>query len=229
MKVYLLFVSQGKNLIDRYVHEANASIFTLKQNGFEQIEPLLAEPDKGFILLTAHTGNWQVAMTVLERLGRKVHLLMRPEDHPASEETLKIQRDEGNIHIISVDGPMGGMVETMQALSKGDIVSIMGDRHYGSRAVPVEFLGETAQFPCAAFLIAATAGCPVVTLLSAKSATQQYDVDIVDVFEPKWNRSESKEVQLKQWTQRFATVLESYLQPRPLQCFLFHDIWETSS
>ncbi len=226
-KVYLLFVSQGKNLIDRYVHQANAAVFDLQKRGFEQLDAM--NPETGFVLLTAHTGNWQIAMTVLERLGRTVHLLMRPEDNPAVQESLRVQEEGAQIKIISVDGPMGGMVETMQALGRGDIVSIMGDRHYGARSVPVDFLGGTAQFPCAAFMIAATAGCPVVTLLSSKSGTRTYCVDIADVFTPKWNRREPKGAQLQQWTQHFASVLEAYLKPRPLQCFLFHDIWETAS
>lgn len=225
-QIYQLLISQGKNLIDRYVHQSDSSVFTLKKNGFEQVDQL--DRQKGFVLLTAHTGNWQIAMTALEQMGRPVHLLMRPEDNPAVQESLRIQEENERIKIISVDGPMGGMVETMQALERGDIVSIMGDRHYGRRSVSVDFFGDTARFPCAAFLIAAGARCPVVTLLSSKAGTQEYHVDIADCFTPQWNRGESKETQLQQWTQRFVSVLEDCLQERPFQCFLFHDIWETA-
>jgi predicted LPLAT superfamily acyltransferase len=226
LKVYLLFVSQGKSLIDRYMHGANSSVFALQKAGFENLDAIPSE--QGFILLTAHIGNWQIAMTALKQMGRTVYLLMRPEDNPAVQESLRVQEENERVKIISVDGPMGGMVEAMQALERGDVVSIMGDRHYGSRAVPVDFIGARAQFPCAAFLIAAAAHCPVVTLLSSKSGTHSYQVDIVDVFEPQWTRGETKDAQLRQWVQRFASVLEAYLEPRPLQCFLFHDIWESS-
>jgi len=224
--VYRLFISQGKNLIDHYVHAADATVFDLQERGFEKLDEL--DPKQGFVLLTAHTGNWQVAMTALECLGRTVHLLMRPEDNPAVQESLHIQHVNEKLKIIPVDIYMGGLVETMQALEKGDIISVMGDRHYGHRAVPVEFLGETAQFPCAAFMLAAAARCPVVTLLSSKAGTRVYHVDIADCFTPQWKRGEPKEKQLQQWTQRFAAVLEDYLKERPLQCFLFHDIWETA-
>ncbi len=223
-RVYQLFISQGKNLIDRYVHAADPSVFHLQKHGFEKLDAL--DTKQGFILLTAHTGNWQIAMTVLERLGRTVHLLMRPEDNPAVQESLSIQQEEEKIKIISVDGPMGGMVETMKALEKGDVVSIMGDRAYGSRSVSVDFIGETAHVPCAAFMIAAAAKCPVVTLLSSKADTHTYHVDIADSFTPKWEQGEPRDQQLQAWTQRFASVLETYLKTRPLQCFLFYDIWK---
>lgn len=225
--VYRLFISQGKNLIDRCVHSAKPTLFDLQQCGFEKLDAL--DPNRGFVLLTAHIGSWQVAMTALERQGRMIHLLMRPEENPAVQKSLRVQEENERVKIISVDGPMGGMVEAMQALEKGDVVSIMGDRHYGSRAVSVEFIGERARFPCAAFLMAASAHCPVITLLSSKTDLYTYHVELADCFAPKWDRSRPKEEQLQQWTQRFATVLESYLKECPLQCFLFHDIWESAS
>ena len=228
-RVYLLFVSQGKNLIDRYVYAANPSVFHLEECGFEKLDALRADSKQGFVLLTAHTGNWQIAMTVLDRFDRTVHLLMRPEDNSAVQESLQIQNENGKIKIISVDGPMGGLVEAMQALEKGDVVSIMGDRAYGARSVPVDFIGAPAQFPCAAYLMAASAQCPVVTLLSSKADTYKYEVEISDCFTPKWERGKSKNSQLQAWTQRFATILDRYLKTRPFQCFLFHNIWESTS
>ena len=225
-KAYLLFVSQGKNLVDRCVHSANPTLFDLQQIGFETLDAL--DPNKGFVLLTAHTGNWQVAMTALQQQGRTIHLLMRPEDNPAVQKSLRVQEENERVKIISVEGPMGGMVEAMQALERGDVVSIMGDRHYGSRSVPVEFMGELAQFPCAAFLLAASSHCPVLTLLSSKTDLYTYQVEVADHFMPEWDRRRPKEEQLQEWTQRFASVLESYLKECPLQCFLFHDIWEST-
>lgn len=226
-RVYQLFISQGRTLIDRFANGANPDLFEKHKSGFEMLDQIA--PDQGFVLLTAHVGNWQMAMTALQRMGRTAHLLMRPEDNPAVQESLQVQTEEDRLKIISVDGPMGGMVETMRALEQGDVVSIMGDRHYGRRSVPVTFFGETARFPCAAFLIAASAKCPVVTLLSSKTGTRIYQVDIADCFTPQWNRARPKDEQLQEWAQRYASVLEDYLQKQPLQCFLFHDIWETDS
>lgn len=226
-QVYRLFISQGKNLIDRFAHSRRPDLFKIETRGFEILNEM--NPKQGFVMLTAHVGNWQIAMTALQKLGRNVHLLMRPEDNPAVQQSLQVQQENERVKIISVDGPMGGMVETMKALEQGDVVSIMGDRHYGRRAVPVEFFNDTARFPCAAFLIAAGANCPVVTLLSSKTDTNRYQVSIADSFTPQWDRTKSRDEQLTIWTQRYASVLENYLQKKPLQCFLFHDIWETPS
>src|SRR5512146_2663162 len=61
--VYLLFVSQGKCLIDRYAVAAGYNDIAIEIKGYDKLRQLLAEQDKGFILLTAHVGNWQLAMT----------------------------------------------------------------------------------------------------------------------------------------------------------------------
>ena len=82
LDVYRLFVSQGKSLIDRYYVAAGGPGIDMEMHGYDRIRELLSG-GKGLILLTAHVGNWQVAMTALRRLGRTVHLLMRPEDNAA--------------------------------------------------------------------------------------------------------------------------------------------------
>ncbi len=222
---YLLFVSQGRCLIDRYCHTYGGVTFDIKLNGFDKLDALLASGSQGFVLLTAHVGNWQIAMTALQRMKRPVHLLMRPEDNPAVRDSLRVQQVGESVSIISVDAPMGGIVEAMNAIARGDIVSIMGDRHYGHRAVSIDFLGQQASFPCAPFVMAAAARCPVVVMLSAKTGEKTYVVEVCDVFHAKSQREAGRGRAHQHNAQRFANQLENWLVRYPMQCFLFHDIW----
>ena len=102
----------------------------------------------------------------------------------------------------------------------------MGDRSYGFSSLPVSFMGDEAHFPYGAFTIAAAAECPVVILLSAKTATRHYCIDIASVIYPKYEKGLDKRSQLKVWLGQYAKVLEAYLQEHPFQSFLFHDVWE---
>jgi predicted LPLAT superfamily acyltransferase len=90
----------------------------------------------------------------------------------------------------------------------------------------VEFLGGQAFFPYSAFQMAASAGCPLVVLLSAKTGENDYTVDIPDVFDPAWMPQNKKREQLRDWVQRYAQILEAYLREYPMQYFIFHDLWE---
>jgi predicted LPLAT superfamily acyltransferase len=226
--VYRLFVSQGKCLIDRYAVAAGYDDITIEIRGFEKLRDLLAEQEKGFILLTAHVGNWQVAMTALRRLGKTVHLMMRPEDNRAVKESLNIDTEGEGVRIIFTDDPLGGVIEAMKALNQGSLVSIMGDRAYGYSAVEVPFLGGDVRFPFGAFSIASAARCPVVVLLSMKVGTKKYIVDVSHVIPAPGGGRDRRDAEMRGAAQEFARILEEYVVKYPFQWFVFRDIWKSN-
>lgn len=225
VRVYKLFISQGKQLIDRYVSIAGAKKFDIQLKGYDKLKALLENKNQGLIILTAHVGNWQIAMTTLSEFQRKVYLVMRPEDNQAVASSLNISKEKDFIRVINPEGFLGNVVEIIKALSEGDFVSIMGDRKYGFKGVEVKFFGDTAYFPFGAFSIAQAAKVPIVLLLSAKIDTCKYEIDVTNIFYPK-EESRNKKEQLKVAVQEFANVLEQYIRRYPYQCFLFHDVWK---
>jgi predicted LPLAT superfamily acyltransferase len=224
--VYRIFINQGKILIDRYYVLSGQGEFEYELHGYDQLQQLLRNSGKGFIMLTAHVGSWQVAMNFLKRLNRTVYLLMRPEDNVVIKDSLGIRSEQENIRIIFSDNFLSGVIEAVQALKQGNIVSIMGDRGYGSRSVEVSFLGGTVQLPHGAFSIAAAVQCPLIVLLSAKISATQYSVDTSHVLYPRYSSRTKKDAEIKGYVQKFAYILEEYTERYPFQWFVFHDIWE---
>lgn len=222
--VYRLFISQGKNLIDRHYLVAGVGRFAVRVGGEADLRAVMGG-QQGVVLVTAHVGNWQMVMDSLGMFQRKVHLVMRPEDNPAVRESLRVGAQGAAVEIISPEGFLGGVVETMNALGRGDVVSLMGDRSYGFSPVEVAFLGGTAWFASGAFHIAAMANCPAVVLLSAKTGVYDYEVTLASVSHPRYQPGVPKAEQLRAWVQEFARTLETYLDRHPYQCFLFYDIW----
>ncbi len=224
--VYRLFVAQGKQLIDRFAIISGSNIFDIELKGYERLSALLADKNKGFVLLTAHVGSWQVALTTLQNLHKPVYLVMRPEDNAAVRESLNIDAQDDFIRVISPVGYLGGVVEAMNVLREGSIVSIMGDRKYGFEGIDISFLKDRAYFPFGAFSIAASSNCPVVVLLSAKLPGRKYIVDVSHVLYPRYDGTQDKREQLRKYVQEFAGILDKYIEEYPYQCFLFHDVWE---
>ncbi len=223
--VHRLFVSQGRNLIDRFYLISGAGRFNTRVEGVERVRELLAA-GRGLVLVTAHVGNWQTCMAFLDAFDRKVNLVMRPEDNPAVQDSLRISLESGRLGIISPEGYLGGVVEMMNALRRGEIVSLMGDRSYGFSPRVVQFLGDRAWMASGAYHVAAMAGSPVVVLLSAKTGLRDYEVGVAAVSEPSYRPGSPKADQLGAWVQEFAHTLERYLDRHPYQCFLFDDIWK---
>jgi predicted LPLAT superfamily acyltransferase len=227
--VYQLFISQGRNLIDRYYCVSGLGQFDIEIQGYDRIKSLLQGSEKGIILLTAHVGNWQVTMTALERLEKTVYLLMTPEENAAVKDSLNIDSEKDRVRVISPEQFLGGVLEIMKVIDEGSIVSIMGDRSYGHSTVGIDLLGSRAYLPYSAFTIAMSARCPVVVLLSAKTDTYRYRVDVSNVIEPRAVSRSEKRSEIESCVQTYAKVLEDFAREYPLQWFLFCDIWNEGS
>jgi len=226
LEVYRIFLSQGRNLIDRFYLHSGAGAFDTDILGYDRIKSILQGTTKGLVLLTAHVGNWQTSMASLEKFGRRVHLMMRPEHNEAVREALSVDGGGEMINVISSDGYLGGVLEALKAIKEGDFVSIMGDRPYGAETVEVDFLGGKVSFPYGAFSIAASAGCPVVVLLTAKAGPKKYVVDVTTVIETVYSDRRDKMRDIERWAGEFASSLERYVEKYPYQWFVFQDLWK---
>lgn len=225
---YLLFVNQGRSLVDRNANLSGRFQFRFRFDRREEFERLVAAP-RGLILLTSHVGNWQIAMSSLDKLDKPIHLLMRPEDNDAVRKAFQLDKMAGTIRIISIDEPFGGVVDVMNALRAGHVVSLMGDRPYDFDAVTVEFLGQPARFPYSAFKIAAMADVPVAVMFSAKTSRNGYVIEVPAVFHPKKGKTGSKQELWAPYVRQYAETLETFLRKYPLQFFAFQDLWTSKT
>ena len=223
--VYLLFVSQGKTLVDRFAISAGYDGIKIDIVGYEATRKLIASSSRGLIILTAHIGSWQVAMSALERFDRHVHVMMRPEDNEAVQGALNLGSDSERVKVILTSEALGGVIEAMKAIDGGDLVTIMGDRPYNFPSMKANFLGGEVSFPYGAFTLAAAAKCPVVVFLSAKTGPNSYVVDVSNVIQPPSGARVKKNEETGAAVQQYADILEKYVADYPLQWFVFRDIW----
>ena len=220
-----IFVEQGRILIDRYYLLAGGTQLLLPVSGLDRFKEVLAE-NRGMILLTSHFGAWQTVIPALQKLGRPVFLVMRPEQNQAVLDVLQVSKNAANVQIIPVDEFVDHVGRLVAALATGGIVAIMGDRHYGAATLPVQFLGEQAFFPYGAFAVAAATRSPVTIMLAAKTGHYSYQIELTDPFHPVYDRTRAKQEQLAAWVQIYVRTLERFTQRYPFQCFLFQDVWK---
>jgi len=219
-RIYLLFVSQGKCLIDRHALNAGATQFDFE---CEQVRARLKElQGRGFVLLLSHVGGWQSALPFLRNMSgnQSVSLLMNEAE--STEVRKHLRGDDGGFTVIlPTDGP-GCVLEMVLRLQRGEIVSIMGDRAYGGQTAPAKFLNAEASFPVSAFAVARAAKCPVVVLFVPKTGVQNYTIEmhLIDGMESGDRHA------IRIALQQYADLLTSFTDRYPLQCFLFHDVWQ---
>ncbi len=180
---------------------------------------------QGAVLLTAHVGNWQTSLNVLDSLPVKMHLMVQ-----ANQIEIKkyygAERDGCPFEIIDTGDPFGGMVSATTALMKGDVVTIMGDRYLGGNYTMADFLGEQVKFPTAAYMLAASVGVPVVIFFTARTSFDTFEVKVWDVLYPEYEKREERQEMLDRYGQDFSRILEKYLKIFPYQWYNFYDSWK---
>jgi len=227
---YRIYVDLGTALIDRAALGIRGpQSITTRSKDLQGLLRLVHE-GHGLILLTAHVGCWQAAMAELRSLNTPVSLVLHREEGDVDRHYFEHSGISVPFRIIDPLGYMGGVLEMMDVLKKGEILSIMGDRVFGSdkKSVSVNFLGGEVRFPFSAFKLASAMGAPVVILLSHKSGPGSYEMSLEKAMRvpPDLGKSEKA---FYPYVAQFAETLESYTEQYPYQFFNFFNMWENDT
>ncbi|MFP4380048.1 MAG: hypothetical protein ACLFUS_06040 [Candidatus Sumerlaeia bacterium] len=187
-----------------------------------------AQQRKGMILLTTHAGAWQYAMANMRNLEVPVSFQFKKEEHTEGRHFFDMSGESEQFHLIDPDGFLGGMVEMTNALSKGEIVSVMGDRAWGAQTMDAEFLGEKAAFPLAAYHLAHVTGAELVALLTVRTGRLSYRIEAHYLSENLDREGRSRAAIMEQLLGAYVTRLEQYLKKHPFLWFNFFDFWANS-
>ncbi len=227
---YRMILAFGKVLVDRaVVGIMGPESFEVCLDGREELLKLRDE-NCGMILMAAHVGCWQVAMSALDFLQRPVHMLMRREDGDIDRHYYEHAGIECPYQVIDPAGYLGGTLEMLGVLKQGQIVSVMGDRLLGSdrSGVAVDFFGEQVQLPYSAYKIASATGAPVVVFFTDKNGPNSYRLKLAKVIRVPELSGRKAETFLSFATE-FSAALEDYCREHPYQFFNFFDLWQKHS
>jgi len=181
----------------------------------------------GFVLLMSHVGSWQVALSALSFMDIPVNLLLEREQGNFDRHYFEYTGTGSPYRIIDPGGYLGGTLEMLDVLKKGEVLCVMGDRVSGSQKsyVNVEFLGEEASFPYSAFKLASAARVPIVVFFSYKNGPDSYALKISKIIRVPKNLGRSGKYFLP-FVSQYIEALESYVQMHPYQFFNFYNMWE---
>lgn len=222
--VWALFTSQGQAILEQYA--IHAGKMRLDRKDFELYRKMETE-NHAHLVAFSHFGPWQAMLHGVDISLKPVNIMMKPDRNGNVDKLSAISKnvDESKIGVISVDEPMGGILEAVSALERGEAVGIMADRCIEEKGISVTFLGEEALFPTAGFFIAARCGCPVICIFPhRKEKHEVFLAEFGPVIRPviKGRRREM----LQEYVQEYAKKLEEMCMKYPYECYIFEDIWK---
>ena len=228
--VYVNHFRFGQIIIDRFAVYGGRH-FRLEMDGYDELWRPLAAKDEGFVQLSSHFGNYELAGYSLKSETKQFYALV----FLGETETVMNNRQKvfapNNINMVPVMPDMSHIFTLNTALADGGIVSMPGDRIFGSqKSVTCRFLGQDAKFPLGPFSLAVARDCPALAVFVVKHDWQTYRIIIRDLREG-YQRLDAEHVNKKASRQQaladeFVRVLEKTVREYPTQWFNYYDFWQ---
>ena len=211
---YLNHCKFSEVVIDRFAMYAGRK-FETEVVGLDIFENHAARPE-GFLMLSSHIGNYEIAgySLVSERK------CIRPLVFAFEKESVMRNRNNmfagTNVQMIALEEDMSHLFEIDRTLTEGNIVSCPTDRFMGqTRCVEREFFGRNAKFPLGPFSIATMRGLDALAV--------KYIREVIDL---PYDRSLSRKEQIRQLSCAYVSELETRLRQYPDQWYNFYDFWK---
>jgi len=188
----------------------------------------VARSGRGFVMVTAHLGLYEVgSMVASVREARHVHLVREPEVDPRAQAFVRecvagVQGAHYTMHFQSGD-PLQGMA-LAEALARGEIVAIQADRpRAGGRTVAAVLFDRPFAVPAGPAALARTADVPILPVFALREGRRGVRI----VFRPPIAvaRTANRNADLEDAMRRVAGAIEAGIRRAPHQWFVFRELW----
>lgn len=172
------------------------------------------------VILNSHFGPWQLTMRGIAPDKNKINVWALPDPGGKVDKMKKFASTREDIR--QIDSGMNNLFVLQQALENDECITMMGDRNYEEFPMEVDFLGEKAYFPIAAFYLAARRKCPLICIFS-RPYEGKYVLEICEVMYPEM-KGRNRE-QLRPCLEKYTKHLEKLCMEYPYDCFSMCDHW----
>ena len=209
-------------VIDKFAMYAGQK-FNIDMDGYEHFLSL-ASQEKGFIQLSSHIGNYELAGYTLVAKNKPFNALVFGGEKKSVMRNRSKMFSGTNIHMIPIENDMSHLFEISRVLSGGEIVSMPSDRMLGSKKyVEIDFLGEKTKFPMGPFSVATMDCYDVLAVNVMKTAMKTYKVYVTPLS---YEKTASRTEQIREISNKYVRELERMVRMYPTQWYNYFDFWK---
>jgi predicted LPLAT superfamily acyltransferase len=211
LMTYRNFYLFGQVVVDRFAMYAGKT-FDVEVEGKEHYDKLVERPE-GFMILSAHVGNYEIAGYTLRNEQKRLNALVFAGEKASVMQNRNKMFAQTNIRMIPLRADMSHIFEINNALADGQIVSMPADRMLGSaKSFTLPFLQGEAEFPQGPFKIAAARGASVLAINVMKASSKRYKIYVTPLSEP--------------MPQSYVRELERVVGMYPAQWYNYFEFWK---
>ncbi|WP_437641582.1 lysophospholipid acyltransferase family protein [Sorangium sp. So ce854] len=179
-----------------------------------------AAPGRGIIMVTAHTGGWDIAGQILGVVHPEgVMLAMQRERDPEARAIQDEARRRAGVQVAHIgDGPLDAL-PLLSHLRRGGVVAMQIDRvPPGMRSREVPFLGARWRAPEGPIALAALSGAPILPVFTHRLGFLDYEAV---VSPPIWVARRATEEERDSAAAAMMGAMERFVRAHPTQWFHF--------
>jgi KDO2-lipid IV(A) lauroyltransferase len=182
-----------------------------------------ASRGRGVVVVTAHLGSFETAVAALRFRTGPIHLVFKRDDLAVFERMRTEQRRKLGVSEAPVDEGWPMWLRLRNALLKGEVALIQGDRLLpGQRGEVVPFLGGHLELPTGPAKLALASGSPLLPVFALKDASSRIRL-VID--EPIFVQPDSGVAQLPEVMRLLAKAIERQVARHPEQWLMLHPAW----
>ena len=208
-------------VIDKFAMYAGHH-FDIELEGYDNFLKLAAQPD-GFVQLSSHVGNYEIAgYSLVAEKKRFNALVFFGEKEEVMNNRQKLFQ-HANINMIPIKPDMSHLFEINAALANGETVSIPADRIWGSQKyVTVNFLGSEAHLPIGPFRVVTTRGVDALVVHVMKTGSNRYKIYVTPLH---YDKTAPRTQQIEELATGYVRELERIIRQYPTQWYNYFDFW----
>lgn len=221
-KTYTNHCLFGQVVVDKFAMYAGHK-FDVETEGMEHINRL-NEREEGYIQLSSHVGNYEIAGYTLVAEKKAFNALVFAGEKASVMDNRNKMFGDTKIRMIPLSTDMSHLFTIDNALQNGEIVSMPADRINGSpKFVEREFLGGIARFPQGPFSVATMRGLDVIAVNVMKTSLTKYKIIVTPLD---YDKTAKRKEQIEQLSKAYVATLEQTVKQFPTQWYNYFEFWQ---
>ncbi|WP_437729019.1 LpxL/LpxP family acyltransferase [Sorangium sp. So ce861] len=179
-----------------------------------------AAAGRGVLIVTAHTGGWDIAGQILGVVHPEgVMLAMQRERDAEARAIQDAARQRDGVQVVHIgDGPLDAL-PLLKHLQRGGVVAMQLDRvPPGMRSREVTFLGARWRAPEGPIALAAMSGAPILPVFTHRLGFLEYEAVVAP---PIWLPRRPTEEERDRAAAEMMAAMERFVRAHPTQWFHF--------
>jgi KDO2-lipid IV(A) lauroyltransferase len=191
--------------------------------GLEKIDGALKK-GKGLLLLTSHSGNWELLGAYLAFKGYPLHVVGAPSYDPRLDKLIIKNRQHSGARYIARGASASKKI--LQALRRNEIIGLLIDQDSKKfDGVFVDFMGREAFTPKGPVLLAIKKNAPIVPIAIHMHRDYRHLIEVGDEIALEISGDEAHDLTVN--TQKCSKAIEKYILEQPTQWIWMHNRWKT--